>query len=215
MGVVSRQSVYAEKKKSWEASTPEFYHRTIQEQAPAIAKRLAEAQLVSSIETASDYSYCADSYASPYARLVGDAGCFIDPYFSSGCHLAFCSGLSAAVSIQASRKEDCTEEAAARWHSHQVGAGYNRFLTVVLVTMKQIGVGKDPILHDFDEVGWDAAFGVLRPGESVPSKVADYYKYQQVDTTAYSHTRNCRSVALFGRLEEVVPGKAGRDVELL
>lgn len=165
VGVVSRQAVYAEKKKAWEASTADYYHRTIQEQAPAIAARLAKARLVSTIDTASDYSYSASTYASPYLRLVGDAGCFIDPYFSSGCHLAFCSGLAAALTIQASRRGQCAEDVAARWHSHKVADGYTRFLAVVLAAMKQIGVGGGPILQDFDEGGWDRAFGLFQPGK--------------------------------------------------
>lgn len=41
-------------------------------------------------ESASDWSYSASAYSSPFVRLVGDAGCFIGPLYSG--HLAINSG---------------------------------------------------------------------------------------------------------------------------
>ncbi len=65
---------------------------------------LKDATLVSDIKAASDWSYSASSYASYNVRIVGDSGCFIDPFFSSGVHLAVASALSVAATICASVK---------------------------------------------------------------------------------------------------------------
>ena len=62
----------------------------------------------------------ASTYANPFVRIVGDAGCFIDPFFSSGVHPALASGLSAAVTICAAKKGDLNERAAAEWYSKKV-----------------------------------------------------------------------------------------------
>ena len=51
---------------------------------------------------------------------------FIDPYFSSGVHLAIVDGLSAAATICASLKGECSEAEAAKWHSAKVGTSYTR-----------------------------------------------------------------------------------------
>ena len=97
----------------------DFYHSSLT-LAPNLFQLLGTGKLGSDVRSASDYSYSSSSYAIPRARTVGDAGCFIDPFFSSGVHLALTSGLSAAATICASIKGNCTEGAAAEWHSHKV-----------------------------------------------------------------------------------------------
>ena len=138
------------------------------------------AKLISEIKSASDYSYSASCYSIPHARIVGDAGCFIDPYFSSGVHLALSSALSAATTICASIKgtasgvssgrngeadEGCTEEEAMDWHDKKVGVGYTRFLMVVLSAYRQIRKQQEPVLSDFAEDNFDRAFAHFRPSK--------------------------------------------------
>ncbi|RPD78118.1 FAD/NAD(P)-binding domain-containing protein [Lentinus tigrinus ALCF2SS1-7] len=113
--------------------------------------------------SASDYSYSAGEYAGPGFRIVGDAGSFIDPFFSSGVHLAMTGGLSAAASIAASIRGDCTEVASASWHSNRVSLSYTRFLIVVLSAYKQIKAQSDNVLADIEEKNFDKAFAFLRP----------------------------------------------------
>ncbi|EIW62958.1 FAD/NAD-P-binding domain-containing protein [Trametes versicolor FP-101664 SS1] len=113
--------------------------------------------------SASDYSYSASHYAGPGWRLVGDAGSFIDPFFSSGVHLAMTGALSAAASIAASIRGDCPEADAAAWYSSRVSVSYTRFLIVVLSAYKQIRCQSEGILADVDEDNFDAAFAFLRP----------------------------------------------------
>lgn len=167
VGIVMRQDIFVAKKKALSHLSGEALYRECLRLAPQVLALLSDAQLVSEIKSASDWSYSAATYASPYLRLAGDAGCFIDPYFSSGVHLALASGLSAAMTIQAARRGDCNEAAAAKWHSDKVTEGYTRFLLVVMTALKQIRNQTEPVLSDFDEDGFDTAFGFFRPSESL------------------------------------------------
>jgi flavin-dependent dehydrogenase len=168
VGIVMRQDLlFAKKKASGSSSKPEELYRDCLKLAPGILKLLENAELVSAVKSASDWSYSANEYAGPYYRIVGDAGCFIDPYFSSGVHLALASGLSAALTIQAVRRDDCKEVTAAKWHSNKVTEGYTRFLLVILTALKQIRKQEEPVLSDFDEDGFDSAFRFFRPSMSL------------------------------------------------
>jgi flavin-dependent dehydrogenase len=139
VGVVINQEIATRKKK--EMGSPggkEFYLEMLKAVPRTLGPMLKDATLVSEIKAASDWSYSASSYASYNARIVGDAGCFIDPFFSSGVHLAVASGLSAAATICASVKGQCSEHEALEWHSKKVAEGYTRFLLIVLSALKQI-----------------------------------------------------------------------------
>lgn len=144
-----------------------FYLNCLKELAPDLSKLIENGELITDIKAASDYSYSASGYAIPYARIAGDAGCFIDPYFSSGVHLAFVGGLSAATTIAAAIRGDCSEEDAADWHSKKIADSYVRFLLVVLSAYRQIRAQNEPVLSDFDEDNFDRAFAFFRPGEYI------------------------------------------------
>jgi len=143
------------------------------ELTPGLKKLLGEAKLVdhlgsgdsdgSLIHTASDYSYSANTYAGDGWRVIGDAGAFIDPFFSSGIHLAFTGALSAAVSISASIRGDCNEKEACGWHTERVTTSFTRYLVIVLSAYKQIRSQKESILADFDEDNFDRALQFFRP----------------------------------------------------
>ncbi|KAH9895211.1 FAD/NAD-P-binding domain-containing protein [Cubamyces lactineus] len=113
--------------------------------------------------SASDYSYSASEYAGPGWRVVGDAGSFIDPFFSSGVHLAMTGALSAAASIAASIRGDCAEAESAAWYSNRVSVSYTRFLIVVLSAYRQIRAQSEGVLADIEESNFDRAFTFLRP----------------------------------------------------
>ena len=163
---MNQESSVSKKRAMGSPTTREFYLESLK-LVPEIWELLSEAELVSDIKAASDWSYSASSYASPYVRISGDAGCFIDPFFSSGVHLALASGLSAALTICAAKRGDCDERTAAKWHSSKVAEGYTRFLLVVLSALKQIRQHDEPVLSDWDEDGFDKAFAFFRP--STPS----------------------------------------------
>ncbi|KAJ5715234.1 uncharacterized protein N7483_012415 [Penicillium malachiteum] len=163
VGVVMRHDLSLERKIALGSpGTIEFYKHCLM-LAPEIHERLAQAVLVSDVKAASDWSYSASAYAGPNFRLVGDAGCFIDPYFSSGVHLALSSALSAAMTVQAVRRGEASEYEGAKWHSAKTAEGYSRFLLVVMTALKQIRKGEEPVLSDFDEDGFDRAFSFFKP----------------------------------------------------
>lgn len=145
-------------------SSEGFYRKYLNDLAPQISEMLEDAEIVDDIKQASDWSYSASAYAGPHLRLAGDAGCFIDPYFSSGVHLALVSGLSAALTIQASRRGQCDEFTAAKWHTGKVTEGYTRFLLVVMTILRQLRQQTKSLLAEENEEGFERAFNFIQPG---------------------------------------------------
>ncbi|KAI4259133.1 MAG: hypothetical protein L6R42_004743 [Xanthoria sp. 1 TBL-2021] len=184
VGVVMNQD-FATSKKKQSSSTTDFYISSLH-LAPNLYKLVASGdggELVSEIKSASDYSYSASSYASPYVRIVGDAGCFIDPFFSSGVHLALVGALSAATTICAAIRNDCQEPVAAKWHSTKVADSYTRFLLVVLSAYKQIRSQNEPILSDLGENNLDHAFARFRPVIQGTADVANGVSQSELSET--------------------------------
>ncbi|KAL1760882.1 hypothetical protein FB107DRAFT_202073 [Schizophyllum commune] len=175
VGVVVAEDVTRQLKTRMRAERPEldtptlqreFYARQL-ERAPGVKKLLAEATQVDNgrdtVRTAGDYSYSSSTYAGQNWRLVGDAGAFIDPFFSSGIHLALTGGLSAAATIASVLRGQCTAEQSTKFHDAKIGTSYTRFLLVVLATYKQIRSQSAPVLSKVDEDNFDRAIDFLRP----------------------------------------------------
>lgn len=131
--------------------------------APNLFQLLEGSKLATDVKSATDYSYSSSSYVILHARTVGDAGCFIDPFFSFGVHLALTGGASATATICAAIRGDCTEETAAKWHSAKVTEAYTRFLVVVLSAYRQMHRQDQHILSQLQEDNFDEAFNHLRP----------------------------------------------------
>ncbi|KXN83164.1 Tryptophan 2-halogenase, partial [Leucoagaricus sp. SymC.cos] len=173
VGVVMDENVSKRKKTSLEKKGDEspilrHYLQEISANAPKIKSFVSEGALIEhsggpKVRAASDYSYSGSSYAGPNYRIVGDAGVFIDPFFSSGVHLALSSGLSAAATIAATVSSECTASQAADWHNRRVGTSYTRFLMIVLSAYRQMRAQELPVLSDIDEDNFDRAFDLFRP----------------------------------------------------
>ncbi|KAK2836992.1 hypothetical protein FQN49_006518, partial [Arthroderma sp. PD_2] len=73
IGVVMNQAMATAKKREAGSTSRDFYLENVK-QIPGIWQLLDKAELVSDLKSASDWSYSASSYASPYLRIVGDAG---------------------------------------------------------------------------------------------------------------------------------------------
>lgn len=190
IGIVQNQETATQKKREMGSpSSKEFYFESLK-LAPSIWELLSQGKLITEIKSASDWSYSASSYAAPNVRIVGDKGCFIDSYFSSGVHLALSSALSAATTIRAAQRGDCSEENSANWHSKKVTEGYTRFLLVVLSALKQIRKQDEPVLSDWDEDGFDRAFAFFRPNTSIFSIA--HITHIQLLTQRISHPRHSR-----------------------
>jgi len=162
-----RRDLFLAKKKSiGEGATNAMLVKECLKLCPTVTELLESAELVSDIRQSTDYSYSANAYAGPNFRIAGDAGCFIDPLFSSGYHLALSSALSAVVSIRAVMNEDCSETEAANWHSKKMGEGYTLWLLVVMAALKQIRMQEEPVLSDIEGEDFDRVFQFLRPGKT-------------------------------------------------
>jgi geranylgeranyl reductase family protein len=107
-----------------------YFHDQIAK-TPYLAKRLANAKRVAPVRTISDYSYVSKKLAGDRFVLVGDAGAFIDPVFSTGVYLGMVGAFRAAEAVDAalsagrfSRREFLTYES---WVRKQVEA-YKKFV---------------------------------------------------------------------------------------
>ncbi len=63
---------------------------------PYLKQRLAKAERVAPVRSVSDYSYVSRRTAGDRWLMVGDAGAFIDPVFSTGVYLGMCGAFEAA-----------------------------------------------------------------------------------------------------------------------
>ncbi|KAJ7487007.1 putative halogenase [Mycena latifolia] len=164
VGVVLKEDLSRAKKAglSGPDANTQHYHNQLKF-VPGVMGFLAGATFLGEVKSAGDYSYSASQYAGPNYRIAGDAGAFIDPFFSSGVHLAFGGGLSAASTIAASIRGHCTEDEAIRFHNERTGTSYTRFLLVVLSAYRQIISQSLPVLSDIDEESFDRAFEFIRP----------------------------------------------------
>ena len=81
--------------------SPEAYLDLVLAQVPALRDRLASGTRVSVVHVTSDFSYSTARLHGPRFLVLGDAGFFLDPIFSSGVHLAISSGMFGAEAIHA------------------------------------------------------------------------------------------------------------------
>jgi flavin-dependent dehydrogenase len=79
--------------------SPEQYFEHVLSQVPAICHRLPSARRRSIVHAATDFSYKTGRLYGPRHIVLGDAGFFLDPIFSSGVHLAISSGLYGGEAI--------------------------------------------------------------------------------------------------------------------
>jgi flavin-dependent dehydrogenase len=86
VGAVIERSWYASRRKA--GSDNEAVWSEILAEVPAVAHRLAQAERVRPVEAVADFQYQVDPLAGDGWVVIGDAGAFVDPVFSSGVHLA-------------------------------------------------------------------------------------------------------------------------------
>ncbi|EGO00884.1 hypothetical protein SERLA73DRAFT_167102 [Serpula lacrymans var. lacrymans S7.3] len=176
VGIVMNQQNYNDQSKTLFGTSLESRYRSFLPLAPNLYKLIGDGVLSSKlsvgsrsgemdpiVRSASDFSYSAREYAGVGFRIAGDAGAFIDPFFSSGVHLALTSALSAAATICAALRGDCAEAEAAAWHTKRFSMSYTRFQVVVLSAYKQIRAQSTSVLNDVGEDGYDRAFAAIRP----------------------------------------------------
>ncbi|KAK0199435.1 hypothetical protein DFS33DRAFT_1268553, partial [Desarmillaria ectypa] len=96
------------------------------QRAPELIKLPGNVEFEGKLMSSGDYSYHVSEYAGSHFRVSGDPGAFIDPFFSSGIHLAFTGGLSAASTIATSIREHCTEVEASEFHTSKITTAFTR-----------------------------------------------------------------------------------------
>ena len=88
---------------------------------------LKGAQPVPEPEVVRDWSYRCRSLSGPGYVLVGDAGCFIDPLFSSGVHLALTYAALASVVVASALEDPTIAGPAGRMYEQMYYREYGHF----------------------------------------------------------------------------------------
>ncbi len=95
VGVVIPQAIYRAAARPTPAATLDAFIA----ESPAAAQLVAKATPVTEARFDADYSYLHSAHAGDRFVLVGDAGAFLDPIFSTGVLMAMQSGIEAAEVI--------------------------------------------------------------------------------------------------------------------
>ncbi|KAF8801165.1 FAD/NAD(P)-binding domain-containing protein [Phlegmacium glaucopus] len=169
VGIVMHQNFSNKKKATPKAdgskpSLTEHYLDQLQ-YVPGVQELMGEKGnfIPGSTKSTSDFSYSASKYSGDHFRIIGDAANFVDPFFSSGVHIAITGALSASTSICASMKGQIDEITSQAWHDAKVGIAHTRFLFVVLGAYRQMRLQSVPILSEVNADNFDKSFEMFRP----------------------------------------------------
>jgi flavin-dependent dehydrogenase len=102
-------------------------------QSPLIQNILGHptAVLASCVQSVTDYSYTADSFAGAGYFMIGDAACFLDPLLSTGVHLATMGSFVSAATICSMLKKEITDDEGALFFDESYHRIYRRLLEMV------------------------------------------------------------------------------------
>lgn len=136
--------------KSRDKPLKDFFADTIA-LCPALAERLAGAELVSEVVATGNYSYVTEQTCGPNYVLLGDAYAFIDPVFSSGVMLAMTSAFAAADAIETCLREPAKAQAALQRFDKVVRHGPKQFswfiYRITTPTMRDLFMGPRNVLR--------------------------------------------------------------------
>lgn len=161
VGVVIHKDKYSELKK--EMNDPQQVYQRQLALAAETSALLAGGEPVTETKIWQDYSYCASAFSGPGFRLVGDAAGFIDPFFSSGVHLACLGAFSAAATIRSAMKGDFDEPTLLGYHDKLVRRAYLRFVMAVSGVYRQIRNQEKVVLPGVSLESYQLAFDALQP----------------------------------------------------
>lgn len=99
---------------------------------PVLAELMRGAHRTRPVRTEKDFSYRASAYAGDRWVLVGDAGSFLDPVFSTGVSTAMESGIEAAQALDAAADRDDFSAGALRGFSRLQQRRYEFFRRYVV-----------------------------------------------------------------------------------
>ena len=98
---------------------------------PEIWSRMAQAERITEVHSASDYSYRNTSLFGDRWLLAGDAAGFIDPIFSTGVFLGIRSGEQAAAALDSALKQPSTRATVFRQYERAVNRVMDLYLRFV------------------------------------------------------------------------------------
>jgi 2-polyprenyl-6-methoxyphenol hydroxylase-like FAD-dependent oxidoreductase len=112
--------------KARKGDTRQFFFDTIA-RCPALAARLAEAQLPGNVTATGNYSYYSERMHGHRHILIGDAWAFVDPVFSSGVLLGMNSAVLGADVVDTWLRDPAKAPAALRRFEKGVRSGVRNF----------------------------------------------------------------------------------------
>jgi flavin-dependent dehydrogenase len=104
----------------------EFLWKTIR-LSPGVYERMRDAELDGVARATGNYSYRSERLHREGCLLVGDAGAFIDPVFSSGVYLAMNSACLGAEAVDASLRDPASESRLMRDYERTIRRGLATF----------------------------------------------------------------------------------------
>jgi flavin-dependent dehydrogenase len=104
----------------------EFLWKTIR-LSPGVYERMRDAELDGVARATGNYSYRSERLHREGCLLVGDAGAFIDPVFSSGVYLAMNSACLGAEAVDASLRDPASENRLMRDYERTIRRGLATF----------------------------------------------------------------------------------------
>lgn len=101
------------------------------ERCPVVRDRMKNAVGPKTNEVLADFSYTCKPYAGPGYFLIGDAGCFLDPIFSTGVTLAMMGGQKVAEMVLKIMRNELTPETARKQHGRFVKRSTGYFWSLI------------------------------------------------------------------------------------
>jgi len=133
--------------------------------SPYLAERLAPSRRVAPVRTISDWSYSTERLAGDRWLLVGDAGAFIDPVFSTGVYLGMVGAFKAAEAVDRALDRKSFRRAEFVEYERWVQRAVGRYREFVRGFYHPAFV--DLLLHPSDWMGIRAAVTSLLAGHGV------------------------------------------------
>ena len=133
-----------------------FYESCLKS-CPQLLPILEHAERCEEIRITKDWSYKSKHLSLGRAFLCGDAGCFIDPLFSQGVHLATYSAMLASAAIDHLYDHPDEFEPVHAWYESSYREAYNRYHKFVAAFYADN--------HEPDSVFWDSR-KICRAGDS-------------------------------------------------
>jgi len=118
IGIVARPQLFQRRREPREQLL-----RQILEGIPQIRERMSRAEMAGNLHATGNYSYLCDRLAGRNWIMIGDAGAFVDPIFSTGVYLAMRSAERGADVVDASLSRPEREVSYQRAYEREVWTG--------------------------------------------------------------------------------------------